>query len=121
VTENERRAQIETNLKLYDTLRSSQHSPDFHGWCVVALFYAALHRVEITIGRTHGHNADSHKERNYLVKTLSVLRPVQREYRRLYDYSLRVRYEGDRPTTAELDGLCITYDTICQRLDRAAI
>ncbi|MFN8637039.1 MAG: hypothetical protein U0893_24590 [Chloroflexota bacterium] len=80
-------AKAESNERLSIQLRSG---PD-PAWSVTILFYAALHLVEATLA-PHGHSPN-HSARLATIRFDRRFRPVQAEYRFLYDLSLRARYD----------------------------
>ena len=62
-------------------------------WAAVVYFYAAMHYVEAYAARMQQPHDLSHEERRRLVYRTKELRPVQGEYRKLYEYSVAARYQ----------------------------
>jgi hypothetical protein len=82
-------AKAEHNQQLALALQGSANLD----WSVTILFYAALHLVEATLA-AYTHSAN-HADRFANVNSDPRLQPMFRHYRRLYDFSLRSRYDCD--------------------------
>lgn len=104
MTEQRRREKIGVDYDLYNELRDSRHRNRYNGWSIVALFYASLHCVDIAIEKVcRRTNADNHRERNDLLRTLEALKPLNFPYKYLFEYSMRVRYDGEDVTPKEAE------------------
>ena len=104
-TKTERLAQIELNKQLYNDLFNEQYSGRYSGWQVVALFYAAVHCVEITIIKITSSPSSDHKGRRATMNSLSAFRSVRRQYEYLFQAGHKARYECARFTPQDVSSL----------------
>ncbi len=71
------------------------------GWICVMAFYSALHYVDAYLLRRHGIRRIHHEERNADVSQL--IREIEEEYLRLYNYGNNARYDKMRNLPDEED------------------
>lgn len=82
-------SQSDHNKDAYGFLHTE--NPSYVDWEVTTLFYAALHLVDGYFEKNGIQLPNSHRTRNHLVnKELNSLYPT---YRKLYNLSLKARYE----------------------------
>ncbi len=94
--------QAERNESLYiDLCRLYTRVPEYTEWEVVALFYAALHYVDVWLARSEDIHPRNHAQRIGFVTNNNALRPISDEYRRLYRMSVLARYEMQHPSLQE--------------------
>ena len=88
------REQSDHNRVFYELVHATW--PDkYHDWKVTPLFYSGLHRINYWLVRETGRAPESHFERKRLVGR--KLPQVFKDYRDLYELSMRARYlEGYR-------------------------
>ena len=71
----------------------AQATPCQSRWSVVMGFYAAVHYVNAYLWERLQIEPHDHAERRSFVLTLADFRPIEYEYRRLYDRAYVARYQ----------------------------
>lgn len=89
------------NETFYDAIGGS--GSQWPAWAMTAVFYVALHEVRACFLDNGGIRLGAHdRTRVALRKNLPRTQILNRHYTRLYDWSVRTRYKGWRPSQAEL-------------------
>jgi len=78
-----------------------KYHKDCPGWICIMAFYSALHYVDAYLVRKHNKHHSHHIERNNDVSDL--IREIEEEYLRLYDYGKSARYDRMRNLPDEED------------------
>jgi hypothetical protein len=95
------REQAKHNEALYEELGGAKSR--FPDWSLTILFYAAAHEIQAFIVQTGTTNRpSSHAERLKFLRASGIYSRLAQLYETLLDRSMETRYEGYRPTEAEL-------------------
>ena len=74
-----------------------------YDWIVTITFYTALHLVEKALASlSNPYHSKKHKDRNNLVFSVDILKPIATHYQTLYNQSLRARYNCYSFTTSDV-------------------
>lgn len=116
-SQREHRAAAARHLRAYRTL--IERHPD---WAAVALFYAALHRMEEAFAAVGVHNT-THSNREYFIKTSPLHMGIWPAYHRLENESMKARYLQGGPfalnSKSVRNELCrLKYAEVCQHVRR---
>ena len=74
--------------------------PQSQAWATTIAFYCALHLVEAALA-VEGRHSEDHMVRNMHLKTTRKLQNIWRNYKPLYDNSLKARYLTTDSDSAE--------------------
>ena len=105
-TNDTRKSQIELNKQLFTDLSNPQFEGKYNGWQIVALFYAAVHCIELVLIEKTGQPTGDHGTRGARMKSYpQYFSAVFRSYFRLYEQSRCARYLCMQYTPTEVNEL----------------
>lgn len=85
--------------------------PEYKDWCVTAIFYAALHYVDMHLA-SEGTHPTSHDKRNPLIAKHYLLREIWSPYRKLNILSRNARYYAAPIVDADINNARTWLDAI---------
>lgn len=77
----------------------AQIPDDYADWIVTAMFYTALHAVEVLFAHDHTRAHANHTERNQTLKRIRRYEKIWLNYRPLLDASRTARYDVNAPSS----------------------
>lgn len=80
--------EADKNVEFFDYLKTN--AKDYRGWCIVVMFYSALHYVDAFFLQENGYRPSKHHERQRRVA--SSFEKISGHYEKLFSYSVLARY-----------------------------